>query len=69
MQAELGASPPASREDVHLLGGLRLAAQALERLHGARLDLAKAMQREDLAQACRDVSLDEAFGGCPLGEA
>ena len=69
VKAELGRLSPAPREDVDLLGGLRLAAQALERLDRARLDLREAVKLEDLTQAVDDVSLDETLGGGPFGEA
>ncbi len=68
MKPELGAVPSPAGEDVDLLGGLRLAAQPLERLDGARLDLAEAVQREHLAQRVEHVGLDEALGRGPLGE-
>ena len=55
-------------QHVHLLGGLALAQQLVERLDGAGLQRREAVQLERRAQVVEHVLLDHALRRQPLGE-
>ena len=56
-------------EQVDLLGGLPLLRQLAQRLDGAGLDAAEAVELEGAAQDVDEVLLDDVARGEPLGEA